>query len=291
MITVENLTKSYGRRVLLDGVGFSLGRGERTGLVGRNGHGKTTLLRLIIGEEQPDEGKVVLPRNYRMGYVTQNLSFTADSAVLEGCLGLPEDHRDESWQVEKILSGLGFGREQMDAPPRALSGGFQVRLNLAKVLVSDPDLLLLDEPTNYLDIASIRWLTRFLNAWKKELMLITHDRGFMDNVCTHILGIHRSRLRKIQGNTGKYYDQIARDEEIYEKTRVNEEKKRKEVELFISRFRAKARLANMVQSRIKTLEKQGRKERLEHIRELELSFNEAPFTAKYMLDARELSFS
>ncbi len=291
MITIENLTKTYGRRVLFDNTGFALNRGERVGLVGRNGHGKTTLFRMILGEDYPDSGRILLPRNYRTGHVSQNLVFSAPTVVEEGCTGLSEDHREETWQVEKILSGLGFSSRQMGVPPQQLSGGFQVRLNLTKVLVSDPDLLLLDEPTNYLDITSIRWLTRFLNSWKKELILITHDRGFMDNVCTGIIGIHRSRIRKIQGDTGKYYDQIARDEEIYEKTRINDEKRRKEIELFITRFRAKARLANMVQSRVKTLEKKGKMERLEKINDLDFSFNEASFNAKYLLNARDICFS
>ena len=132
-----------------------------------------------------------------------------------------------------------------------------MRLHLAKVLVSDPDLLLLDEPTNYLDITSIRWLEQFLRTWPKELMLITHDRAFMDAVCTHTVVIHRKKIRKVQGDTSKLYEQIAKEEEIYEKTRVNDEKKRKDAEQFINRFRAKARLAGLVQSRIKNLEKMG----------------------------------
>lgn len=108
------------------------------------------------------------------------------------------------------------------------SGGFQVRLNLTKVLVSEPDLLILDEPTNYLDITSIRWISQFLISWPREVLLVTHDRSFMDNVVTHIAGIHRQKIKKIKGDTSKYYLQIAQDEEVYEKTRLNEEKKKKE---------------------------------------------------------------
>jgi ATP-binding cassette subfamily F protein 3 len=179
----------------------------------------------------------------------------------------------------------------MERSPADFSGGYQVRLNLAKVLVSEPDLLLLDEPTNYLDIAAIRWVERFLSAWPRELLLITHDRSFMDRVVTHVLGIHRQKIRKVAGDTGKYYDQIAQEEEIHEKTRLNDERKRKQIEQFISRFRAKARLANLVQSRIKTIDKMERKEKLESLETLGFSFRSLPFAGKHVMSARGLGFS
>jgi ATP-binding cassette subfamily F protein 3 len=290
MIKVTNVTKSYGGQKLFDDASFSVNAKERVGLVGRNGHGKTTLFRMIIGEEQPDTGGIAIPKNYRIGHLSQHLNFTKASILEEGCLGLPPGQEHDAWRAEKILHGLGFEIPDMDRPPADFSGGFQVRLNLAKVLVSQPDMLLLDEPTNYLDIVSIRWLTRFLQNWKGELILITHDRSFMDGVITHTVGIHRRQIRKIQGQTDKYYDQIAMDEEIYEKTRLNQEKRRKEVEQFIRRFRAKARLANLVQSRIKTLQKQERRSALEKIETLEFSFNYAPFAAKLMMEVRDLAF-
>ena len=166
-----------------------------------------------------------------------------------------------------------------------------MRLNLAKILVSEPDLLLLDEPTNYLDITSIRWVERFLVRWPHELMLITHDRGFMDKVVTHTVGIHRRKARKIAGDTNRYYSQIAQDEEIYEKTRVNDERRQKEIKQFITRFRAKARLANLVQSRIKTLEKLEKKDKLAQISTLDFSFRSEKFRGKHVLSARNVSFS
>ncbi|TAL39804.1 MAG: ABC-F family ATP-binding cassette domain-containing protein [Spirochaetes bacterium] len=291
MITVDNLSKSFGARMLFDGVSFSLGFRERAGLVGRNGHGKTTLFRIILGEEQADSGTVVIPRHYRVGHVSQVLTFSESSVIEEGCRGLPEAHRDEKWQVEKILSGLGFTAADMQKAPRELSGGFQVRLNLAKSLVSTPNLLLLDEPTNYLDITSIRWLARFLNQWQSELLLITHDRGFMDGVITHTIGLHRGKARKIAGGTDKFYTQIIKDEEIYEKTRVNDERRRKEIEVFISRFRAKARLGSLVQSRVKALEKQEKQNKLKKIKTLDFAFREAPFPGKYTLTAQGITFS
>jgi ATP-binding cassette, subfamily F, member 3 len=291
MISIENLGKAYGKQTLFEGASFKLNQKEKVGLVGRNGHGKTTLLRIITGEDSPDEGSVTIPRNYRIGYVKQQLNFTEDTILKEGMKGLPETEKDHSWKVEKVLAGLGFQLSDMGRNPLEFSGGYQIRLNLAKVLVSETDLLLLDEPTNYLDITSIRWIEKFLLSWPRELILITHDRGFMDKVITHTMGIHRKKLRKFLGTTEKYYTQIAQDEEIYEKTRLNDERKRKEVELFITRFRAKARLAGLVQSRVKALEKQEKKNKLENLKTLEFSFREKEYNGKYVLSAKNISFS
>jgi ATP-binding cassette subfamily F protein 3 len=234
---------------------------------------------------------VSIPKNYRIGYVEQEPAFKEKTVLEEAILGLPPAERTHSWRAEKVLAGLGFDRHDFASHPGELSGGFQVRLNLAKVLLADYDMLLLDEPNNYLDITSIRWLERFLNAWPGEFMLITHDRSFMDAVVTHILGIHRKKVRKMAGDTGKYYGQIALDEETYEKTRLNDERKRKEIELFISKFRAKAQLVGLVQSRIKTLSKMEKREKLEKIAALDFSFIEKPFHGKYVLNLSDVYFS
>ncbi len=291
MISIDNLYKSFGGRVLFDGVSFKINAKERIGLVGRNGHGKSTLFRIIVGEESCDDGAVTMPKSYRIGYVQQHIQFTETTVLAEGMKGLIASEKDHHWKVEKILAGLGFSDGDMVRSPHDFSGGFQVRLNLAKVLVSEPDLLLLDEPTNYLDITSIRWIENFLLSWPHELVLITHDRGFMDKLVTHTVGIHRKKARKIEGNTEKYYDRIAQDEEIYEKTRLNDERREKEIHLFISRFRAKARLANMVQSRVKTLAKMEKKDKLEQAKNLEFSFRYKPFKAKQVSTVEGLSFA
>ncbi|HDY70066.1 MAG TPA: ABC-F family ATP-binding cassette domain-containing protein, partial [Nitrospirae bacterium] len=180
--------------------------------------------------------------------------------------------------------------DDFDIHPTELSGGFQVRLNLAKVLVSDPNLLLLDEPTNYLDIVSLRWLAQFLRGWQKELIIITHDRSFMDSVTTHTMAIHRCKVRKVSGPTGKLYQQLLLEEEIYEKTRMNDEKKRKETEQFINRFRAKATKARAVQSRIKALQKKEQLDELSEIKNLAFTFNSAPFAGRQLMEVKDLSF-
>jgi len=291
MIRAENLTKSFGGRVLFDRVDFTLNSRERLGLVGRNGHGKTTLFRIIAGEEPPDSGALIIPKHYRIGYVRQILEFTRPTILEEAMAALPPPESDQHWKAEKILAGLGFSKADLVRPPAEFSGGYQVRLNLAKTLASEPDLLLLDEPTNFLDITSIRWVERFLVAWPRELMVITHDRSFMDKVVTHVMGIHRQNVRKIAGTTDAYYGQIAQDEEVYEKTRLNDERRRKEVELFITRFRAKARLAGLVQSRVKTLQKMEKRDKLEKLKDLEFSFREKPLPGKSALQARHVRFA
>ena len=293
MLQISDLSKSYGTQILFDGISFVIGRAERVGLVGRNGHGKTTLFRLILDDEHPDSGTISTPTGYRIGHLSQHISFTEDTVRKEACSALPpnEDHIDESWKAEAILHGLGFTNEDFDRPPDELSGGYQVRLNLAKVLASEPNLLLLDEPTNYLDIVSLRWLTGFLRSWRNEVMIITHDRDFMDGVTTHTLGIHRRKVRKVEGPTRKLYEQVILEEEVYEKTRSNDEKKRQQAEQFISRFRAQATKARAVQSRIKALERHQHLDRLEDIKTLDFLFRSAPFEAKWLLQAEDLGFS
>lgn len=287
MLKIENLSKSYGSQVLFENVTIGVNRSERVGLVGRNGYGKTTLLRLITGEEVPDEGTISAPKGYRVGYLRQDLRFTKPTVLEETAEGLPGE---QTWRAEKVLAGLGFSMDDLGRPPESFSGGYQVRLNLARLLVSDSDLLLLDEPTNYLDIVAIRWLEKFFLSWKGELLLVTHDRSFMDSVTTHIMGIHRKRVRKITGDTGKYYSQISQEEEVHERSRVNIERKRRQTEEFIRKFRAKARLVGLVQSRIRTLEKQKVPERLEAIRTLDFSFRSSPFRGKVVMETEGLAF-
>ncbi len=293
MIHVNNLSKSYGSQRLFDGISFSIGAGERVGLVGRNGHGKTTLFGIILGHEAPDTGEIRRPRGYSIGHLSQHLRFTEKTVLNEATLDLPssEDGTDLTYKAEAVLMGLGFGAQDLGRSPLEMSGGYQIRLNLAKLLVSEPDMLLLDEPTNYLDILSIRWLIRFLQNWKGELILITHDRNFMDQVTTHTLGIHRCQVRKISGPTWKLYEQLALEEEVQEKTRIRDDKKRKETEQFINRFRAQATRARAVQSRIKALERQTGLEKIREEKNLAFRFTAAPFHGKRLLEAKNLGFS
>jgi len=291
MISIRNISMRYGMRTLFSGVSVDVCAGEKIGLVGRNGHGKTTLFRIIVGEEEPEEGKVFRPKNYAIGYLGQHLNFTKPTVLEEGCVGLgPEDVGNE-WKVEKILFGLGFREEDLYQRPSEFSGGFQMRIALTKVLVSEPNMLLLDEPTNFLDIVSIRWLEKFLRSWRNELIVISHDRDFVDSVTTHIVGINRGSVRKIKGPTKKYYAQLYSDEETYEKRRIEDEKKRKDVMKYVTRFRSKASHAKGAQAALKKLQKMEKQEKLEEVRSLSFSFNHTPFRTQQIMEVKDLKFS
>jgi ATP-binding cassette subfamily F protein 3 len=290
VINVNQLSKSYFSRELFTDVTFQMNAGDRLGLVGRNGHGKSTLFKLILGEEEPDSGAITVPRNYRIGHLQQHLHFTQPTILAEAALGLPVEESHSMYKAEAILSGLGFSHADLEKAPGEFSGGFQIRINLAKLLLSEANLLLLDEPTNYLDITSVRWIARFLANFKGELILISHDRGVMDSVTTHTAVIHRQKIRKFEGGTAKAYDQILLEDEIHEKTRANEDRKRAHAEAFINRFRAQASKAKMVQSRIKMLEKLPKLDGLTDIESLDFEFRHAALAAKTLLEARNISF-
>jgi ATP-binding cassette subfamily F protein 3 len=290
MIQITGLSKGYGGQNLFQDINFTLGKGERIGLVGRNGTGKSTLFRIILGEESSDSGDMIIPKNYRLGTLKQHLLFTHSTIIDECMSALKPENAHEQFRAEKILMGLGFKVEDFQRSPREFSGGYQIRINLAKVLLGSPDCLLLDEPTNYLDIVSLRWLSRFLRDFSGEVILITHDRGFMDEITTHTMGIWRQKLVKVKGSSERYYDQIVSEEEIHEKTRINSERKRKDLEEFVSKFRAKARQASLAQSRLKMLEKMPEIDALNMVESLNFEFNHKECPGKVLLDVKQIAF-
>ena len=225
MLRIDNLSIAFRGNVVFENVSFNVTSKEKIGLIGRNGSGKSTLLKLIMNKLEADEGDVYTSKGYTIGYLEQHLKFTKDNILDEVCSILPPERIYEEWKGDMILSGLGFSQEDKTKHPDEFSGGYQIKLNLAKILLAEPHLLLLDEPTNYLDIHAIRWLRRFLKGWEGELILVTHDREFMDSIISHTLFVHRSEFRKMAGNTEKIYAATAKDEELYEKQRIQQEKK------------------------------------------------------------------
>jgi len=291
MITLQDLSISFDGKALFHDVNVHFNQKEKIGLIGRNGSGKSTFLRLLLKELEPDSGEIKIPRNYKIGYLEQHIKFSHQTIIDEVASVLPEERIYETWKGEKILNGLGFSDEEMLQDPKLFSGGYQVKINLAKLLLLEPNLLLLDEPTNYLDIHSIRWLKKFLKDWTEELILITHDRNFMDSIITHTLNIHRGNFRKFPGNTKKIKEQILQEEEIYEKTRINQEREREKTQAWIDRFKSKATLASRAQSRAKMLEKMEVKEKLQAIVNLDFNFNYLNYNSKQnLMKVTDISF-
>jgi len=291
MITIQDLSISFDGKKLFNDVNVHFNQKEKIGLIGRNGTGKSTFLKLLLKELEPDSGEIKIPRNYKIGYLEQHIKFSHQTIIDEVASVLPEERIYETWKGEKILNGLGFSDEEMLQDPNLFSGGYQVKVNLAKLLLLEPNLLLLDEPTNYLDIHSIRWLKKFLKDWNEELILITHDRNFMDSIITHTLNIHRGNFRKFPGNTKKIKEQILQEEEIYEKTRINQEREREKTQAWIDRFKSKATLASRAQSRAKMLEKMEVKEKLQAIVNLDFNFNYLNYNSKQnLMKVTDISF-
>ena len=291
MITIQDLSISFDGKALFKDVNVHFNQKEKVGLIGRNGSGKSTFLKLLLKELEPDNGEIKIPRNYQIGYLEQHIRFSHQTIIDEVASVLPEERIYETWKGEKILNGLGFSDDEMLQDPNLFSGGYQVKVNLAKLLLLEPNLLLLDEPTNYLDIHSIRWLKKFLKDWNEELILITHDRNFMDSIITHTLNIHRGNFRKFPGNTKKIKEQILQEEEIYEKTRINQEREREKTQAWIDRFKSKATLASRAQSRAKMLEKKEVKEKLDTIVNLDFNFNYLNYNSKQnLMKVTDISF-
>jgi len=285
MIQLTNISKSFGGQTLFKDLNLKMNSNQKIGLIGRNGSGKSTLFKIILDEESHDSGDVSIPKNYKIGTLRQHLTFTEKTVREECSLVLSEEEQYNFYKIEKILFGLGFSSEDLEKDPMSFSGGYQIRINLAKLLATEPNMLLLDEPTNYL-----RWLKQFIRTFDGEVILITHDREFMDSVTTHTMGIQRKMLHIIQGDTKKYDANLSLSDETYEKTRQNQEKKRKELEEFVAKNKARASTAALAQSKQKILDKMEEMESLESESNLNFSFNYKETPAKINLRAENLGF-
>src|SRR5512134_3613655 len=208
MLTLSGLQKSFGGRVLFDDVALSLLKGERVGLVGPNGAGKSTLLKIILGHEQPDAGEVTFMRGTRLGYLPQESEPAGNETVLD--VAVPHDHEHDGEFVaraKQILASLSFKQADFLRPARELSGGWVMRAHLARLLVQEPDLLMLDEPTNHLDLEALLWFQGYLQRYPGALLVISHDREFLNRLVGWIVEIRQTRLIRYRGNYEDYLEQ------------------------------------------------------------------------------------
>lgn len=202
-VDVQNLSKSFGEQWLFDDISFSIGQGQRIGLIAKNGTGKSTLLSILCGREAYDSGSIIYKRDLTMGYLEQSPSFNAGDTVLEACFN-HEKNEEKILKAKQILTQLKIS--DMDKPMGELSGGQQKRVALANVLITSPDMLILDEPTNHLDLEMIEWLEKYLSRGNKTLLMVTHDRFFLDRVCNVILELDNKQIYQYRGNFEYYLE-------------------------------------------------------------------------------------
>ena len=298
MLTIDHISMEFSSRPVLDDITFLVNRKERIALVGKNGAGKTTLLRLIAGEYQPTGGRIARESDMTIGYLPQVMLFQDNRTLREEVMsirnkGLKDDvQTDEARfiaEMDRTIIGLGFERRDFDRPCTEFSGGWRMRIELAKILLSHPDLLLLDEPTNHLDIESIQWLEDFLKASQSAVLMVSHDRAFIDNVCNRTIEITLGRIYDYNVNYSRFVELRKERHEQQVRAYQNQQKMIQETEDFIERFRYKATKAVQVQSRIKQLEKLERLEvDLEDTSRLNLRFPPAPRSGDFPLIVEDL---
>lgn len=259
MVSVEALSVEFSAKPLLQDVSFVINPRDRIALVGKNGAGKSTLMKIIAGLQQPTGGVVARQKDMTVGYLPQ-VMLVSDTRTLEEETALAfEGMNVEEWnkkaEMDRTLIGLGFKREDFGRPTSEFSGGWRMRIELAKILLRRPDLLLLDEPTNHLDIGSIQWLEQFIQNSAKAVMVVSHDRAFINNITSRTIEITCGRINDYKVKYDEYV--TLRDERREQQIRAyeNQQKEIADIKDFIERFRYKPTKSNQVQSRIKQLEK------------------------------------
>ena len=297
MLSIDHLSMEFASRPVLDDITLLVNRKERIALVGKNGAGKTTLLRLIAGEYTPTSGRIAREADMTIGYLPQVMLFHDDRTLREEVLSELKNERirdegDEARfiaEMDRTIIGLGFERKDFDRPCSEFSGGWRMRIELAKILLRHPDLLLLDEPTNHLDIESIQWLEDFLKSSPSAVLLVSHDRAFIDNVCNRTIEITLGRIYDYNVNYSRFVELRKERHEQQVRAYQNQQKMIQDTEEFIERFRYKATKAVQVQSRIKQLEKLERLEvDLEDTSRLNLRFPPAPRSGDFPLIVEDL---
>jgi ATP-binding cassette, subfamily F, member 3 len=330
MFSINNLSVQFGGDYLFENVSYIINKRDRIGLVGKNGAGKTTMMRIICGQSMGDSGQVIMPSGSTVGYLPQEMKLRSNKTVIEETLNAflevktlerniekytteisqRDDYESDDYhrlveklsdaneryaliggatqnaRAERVLLGLGFEHKDFNRSMSEFSGGWQMRVELAKILLQNPDLLLLDEPTNHLDIESIQWLENFLQDYSGAIVLISHDRAFLDNITKRTVEISKGKIYDYKASYSDY--ETLRVERLEQETAVfnNQQKQIEQIERFITRFRAKSTKAKQVQSRVKLLDKMDKVE----IDELDVAgihfrFNQAPPSGKVVLEA------
>lgn len=288
MIVINNLSKNFGKKVLFQGINLNISSGEKIGLIGPNGAGKSTFFHLLLGDGEPSSGLIQKPKGLRIGYLPQESSFHSERTVLqeltegdEHIRALKKEKREledanqaDSWRygeilheldvqgyfvlehkAEKILMGLGFKEADINRPIAAMSGGWQMRTLLAKLLTYSYDFLLLDEPTNYLDLNAALWLKGYLAGLRSTFIMISHDKSFLNDVTNYTLVLEFGSITKVKGNYEQFEvlkeEKRARQEKLF----AEQEKKRLQLDRFVSRFHAQPNKAAAVRNKRKTLER------------------------------------
>ena len=327
-LQVQELTLSFADREILRDISFVMNEKTRAALAGANGSGKSTMLKALTGEIQCDSRKISVTRDARISYLPQSDIILPDKSVYETAeegynrfqgildeitlmeektqkggdeaLGaaarLSELHEtlldsgywDRKARIETILMGLGFSEGDLKRPCREFSGGYQMRVALARILVENPDFLLLDEPTNYLDIEAMTWLMGYLKAFSGGLMIVSHDQDFVDNLVTEVYEIFNGKLTRYSGNYSKYLEVREMEIQALEKAARRQQEEREKTEEFIERFRYKATKAKQVQSRIKMLEKTETIEIPGHLKKLHFSFPPCPHSGNDVMVVENL---
>lgn len=298
----NNVTFEFGSRIIVEDATWHIQPGERIGLIGYNGTGKSTLLKLLVGEYQPSAGTVERSRNTSVGYLHQDLlSFDTNDSILDVALGAFEKIKqlekeiealgnelektsdektlliysdklheleilggyDIHHKTEEVLQGLGFSNDDLNRPYKEFSGGWRMRVLLAKMILQQPDLLLLDEPTNHLDLPSIEWLEKYLTHYKGSVVIVSHDKYFLNRMVTKIVELYQQQLHIYSGNYDYYETEKEQRIEIQQRAYENQQDYIRQNERLIERFRAKASKASMAQSLIKKLDRLDRIENVE----------------------------
>lgn len=292
MLTVQNLHKAFGQQVVFDGVSLQLNAGDRYALMGPNGAGKSTLFKIVRGLDLPDEGTITFPRGVRIGYLPQETADMGEGTVLEETLAGEGGHDAEtlperrSADAKKILMGLGFRVTDFDRLASAMSGGWRMRVAIARLLLQAPDLLLLDEPTNHLDLASLLWFQEYLRRSKSSILLISHDRAFVNAIAHGILDLREQKIFRYVGDYEKFLACRAMEQEQIVAAYKKQQKEIADAQEFINRFRAQASKAPQVQSRIKMLDKMERIELPAEIKKIAIRFPQPTKTGVKVLSLK-----